>query len=96
LLSFNFSANHVFFLSRKGHRCVVLPLPHRDSPRVYRQYDFTKAHQRVPSGNQKQGRQGTSNLRKWFSCMPEPNLRLPNPYRELLVMQAKSTPTLEV
>gem|GEM_PF-4523221 len=42
-----------------GYRwCAVVPLPHRDSTRVYRRYDFAKAHHLVPSGTQKQGRRG--------------------------------------
>ena len=46
---FNFSANHLFLLSRKEYRsCAVLLLLDRDTQRVYRLHDFTKAHQLVP------------------------------------------------
>ena len=46
---FNFSANHLFLLSRKEYRsCAVLLLLDRDTQRVYRLHDFTKAHHLVP------------------------------------------------
>ncbi len=41
---FNFSANHLFLLSRTEYRsCAVLLMQDRDTQRVYRLYDFTKA-----------------------------------------------------
>ena len=41
---FNFSANHLFLLSRTEYRsCAVFLMQDRDSQRVYRLYDFTKA-----------------------------------------------------
>jgi hypothetical protein len=41
---FNFSANHLFLLSRTEHRsCAVFLLEDRDTRRVYRLHDFTKA-----------------------------------------------------
>lgn len=46
---FNFSANHLFLLSRKEYRsCAVLLLLDRDTQRVYRLHDFTKAHHLEP------------------------------------------------
>jgi hypothetical protein len=46
---FNFSANHLFLLSRKEYRsCAVLLLVDRDTRRVYRLHDFTKTHHLVP------------------------------------------------
>ncbi len=46
---FNFSANHLFLLSRKEYRsCAVLLLLDRDTQRVYRLHDFTKTHRLVP------------------------------------------------
>jgi hypothetical protein len=40
---FNFSANHLFLLSRTEYRsCAVLLMQDRDTQRVYRLYDFTK------------------------------------------------------
>ena len=46
---FNFSANHLFLLSRKEYRsCAVLLLLDRDTQRVYRLHDFTKAHAMEP------------------------------------------------
>jgi hypothetical protein len=46
---FNFSANHLFLLSRKEPRsCPVLLLVDRDTQRVYRLHDFTKTHRLVP------------------------------------------------
>jgi hypothetical protein len=41
---FNFSANHLFLLSRTDYRsCAVFLLRDGDTKRVYRLYDFTKA-----------------------------------------------------
>jgi hypothetical protein len=41
---FNFSANHLFLLSRTECRsCAVFLMQDRDTQRVYRLYDFTKA-----------------------------------------------------
>ena len=41
---FNFSANHLFLLSRMEYRsCAVFLMQDRDTQRVYRLYDFTKA-----------------------------------------------------
>ena len=41
---FNFSANHLFLLSRTEYRsCAVLLMQDRDTQRVYRLYDFSKA-----------------------------------------------------
>ena len=41
---FNFSANRLFFLSRTEYRtCAVLLMQDRDTQRVYRLHDFTKA-----------------------------------------------------
>ncbi len=41
---FNFSANHLFLLSRTEYRsCAVFLMLDRDTQRVYRLYDFTKA-----------------------------------------------------
>jgi len=41
---FNFSANHLFFLSRtESPSCAVLLMRDRDTQRVYRLYDFSKA-----------------------------------------------------
>jgi hypothetical protein len=41
---FNFSANHLFLLSRTEYSsCVVLLLRDLDTQRVYRLHDFTKA-----------------------------------------------------
>ena len=46
---FNFSANHLFLLSRKEYRsCAVLLMLDRDTQRVYRLHDFTKAHHLTP------------------------------------------------
>jgi hypothetical protein len=46
---FNFSANHLFLLSRKEYRsCAVLLLIDRDTQRVYRLHDFSKTHHLVP------------------------------------------------
>src|SRR5205085_11234863 len=41
---FNFSANHLFLLSRtEYHSCAVFLFEDHDTKRVYRLYDFTKA-----------------------------------------------------
>jgi hypothetical protein len=41
---FNFSANHLFLLSRTEYpACAVFLLKDHDTKRVYRLYDFTKA-----------------------------------------------------
>jgi hypothetical protein len=41
---FNFSANHLFLLSRTEYpSCAVFLLQDRDTKRVYRLFDFTKA-----------------------------------------------------
>ena len=41
---FNFSANHLYLLSRTEYRsCAVFLMQDRDTQRVYRLYDFTKA-----------------------------------------------------
>jgi hypothetical protein len=41
---FNFSANHLFLASRTEYpSCAVFLLQDRDTKRVYRLYDFTKA-----------------------------------------------------
>jgi 20S proteasome alpha/beta subunit len=41
---FNFSANHLFLLTRTEYpKCVVFLLRDRDTQRIYRLYDFTKA-----------------------------------------------------
>jgi hypothetical protein len=41
---FNFSANNLFLLSRTEYRsCAVFLMQDRDTQRVYRLYDFTKA-----------------------------------------------------
>jgi hypothetical protein len=40
---FNFSANHLFLLSRTEYRsCALFALLDRDTQRVYRLFDFTK------------------------------------------------------
>jgi hypothetical protein len=42
---FNFSANHLLLLSRTEYSsCAVFLLRDLDTQRVYRLYDFTKAH----------------------------------------------------
>ena len=44
LSMFNFSANHLFLLSRTEYpSCAVFLLQDGDTQRVYRLYDFTKA-----------------------------------------------------
>jgi len=46
---FNFSANHLFLLTRTEYRtCTVLLMQDRDTQRVYRLYDFTKAQLILP------------------------------------------------
>jgi hypothetical protein len=41
---FNFSANHLFLLSRTDYSsCAVFLMQDRDTQRVYRLYDFTQA-----------------------------------------------------
>ena len=41
---FNFSANHLFLLSRTEYqKCTVFLLQDRDTQRVYRLHDFSKA-----------------------------------------------------
>jgi len=47
---FNFSANHLTLLSRtEYHSCVVFLMLDHSTRRVYRLYDFTKAHALEPS-----------------------------------------------
>jgi hypothetical protein len=47
---FNFSANHLFLLSRTEHSsCAVFLLRDGGTKRVYRLYDFTKAQQLQPN-----------------------------------------------
>ena len=42
---FNFSANHLFLLSRTEYpSCAVLLMQDRDTQRVYRLHDFSKGH----------------------------------------------------
>jgi len=42
---FNFSANHLLLLSRMEYRtCVVFLMQDHSTRRVYRLYDFTRAH----------------------------------------------------
>jgi hypothetical protein len=42
---FNFSANHLFLISRTEYPSyVVFLMQDRDTQRVYRLYDFSKAH----------------------------------------------------
>jgi hypothetical protein len=46
---FNFSANHLFLISRTESRsCAVLLLLDRDTQRVYRLFDFTKRLRLTP------------------------------------------------
>jgi hypothetical protein len=46
---FNFSANHLFLLSRMEYRsCAVLLMLDRDTQRVYRLLDFTKRLHLLP------------------------------------------------
>ena len=47
---FNFSANHLFLLSRTEYRsCAVFALLDRDTQRVYRLFDFTKRLRLMPN-----------------------------------------------
>jgi hypothetical protein len=47
---FNFSANHLFLLSRTEYRsCAVFLMQDRDTQRIYRLYDFTKAQPISPN-----------------------------------------------
>jgi len=47
---FNFSANHLFLLSRTEYRsCAVFMVLDHSTHRVYRLYDFTKAHALEPN-----------------------------------------------
>ena len=47
---FNFSANHLFLLSRTEYpSCAVFLLKDQDTKRVYRLYDFTKARAIQPN-----------------------------------------------
>ena len=47
---FNFSANHLFLLSRTEYpSCAVFLLQDLDTQRVYRLYDFTKAQLILPN-----------------------------------------------
>ena len=49
LSMFNFSANHLFLLSRTEYpSCAVFLLQDRDTQRVYRLYDFSKASSSGP------------------------------------------------
>jgi hypothetical protein len=46
---FNFSANHLLLLSRMEYRtCVVFLMQDHSTRRVYRLYDFTRAHVIAP------------------------------------------------
>jgi hypothetical protein len=46
---FNFSANHLFFISRTEYAsCAVLVMLDRDTQRVYRLFDFTKCLRLTP------------------------------------------------
>ena len=50
LFMFNFSANHLFLLSRTEHPShAVFLLQDRDTQRVYRLYDFSKAQRMQPN-----------------------------------------------
>ena len=47
---FNFSANHLFLLSRtEHHSCAVFIMLDRDTQRVYRLFDFTKRLHLAPN-----------------------------------------------
>ncbi len=47
---FNFSANHLFLLSRTEYpSCAVFIMLDRDTQRVYRLYDFTKRLHLAPN-----------------------------------------------
>jgi len=57
---FNFSANHLFLLSRTEYRsCAVFLMQDRDTQRIYRLYDFTK--DQLISPNQAYGMAGKVN-----------------------------------
>ena len=46
---FNFSANHLYLLSRMEYRsCAVFLMLDRDTERVYRLFDFTKRLRLLP------------------------------------------------
>lgn len=46
---FNFSANHLFLLSRTEYRsCALLLMLDHDTRRVYRLFDFTKRLRPIP------------------------------------------------
>jgi hypothetical protein len=46
---FNFSANHLFLLSRTEYRsCALLLMVDHDTRRVYRLFDFTKRLHPIP------------------------------------------------
>jgi hypothetical protein len=48
---FNFSANHLALISRTEYlSCVVFLMRDDSTRRVYRLYDFTKAHEISPNG----------------------------------------------
>jgi hypothetical protein len=50
VLMFNFSANHLFLLSRTEYPSyAVFLLQDRDTQRVYRLYDFSKAQRMQPN-----------------------------------------------
>ena len=47
---FNFSANHLFLISRTEYpSCAVLVMLDRDTQRVYRLFDFTKRLRLAPN-----------------------------------------------
>ena len=47
---FNFSANHLFLISRTEYpSCAVLVMLDRDTQRVYRLFDFTKRLRLMPN-----------------------------------------------
>ena len=47
---FNFSANHLFLISRTEYSsCAVLAMLDRDTQRVYRLFDFTKRLRLMPN-----------------------------------------------
>jgi len=46
---FNFSANHLFLISRTEYRsCALLLMLDRDTRRLYRLFDFTKRLRPIP------------------------------------------------
>ena len=56
---FNFSANHLFLLSRTEYRsCAVFALLDHDTQRVYRLFDFTKRLRLAAQSALLRGRQG--------------------------------------